>query len=182
MCNVIAINHVPALACRATSPQTTAGMQQCRKTKGRRGHTQTDFRSHVVAAAAHSSNSGRALQAQRGFLPFTLVVRRERDITLMLFTGDFAHTHTKKNNYGEFLGGGIAGEEEKRGSNLEAGGGGFKSSANGRQIFDKAFQAICFGLRLGDRQSRVWRREMRGVEAAEDGEGAAGNRQNAILT
>lgn len=42
----------------------------------------------------------------------------------MLFTGDFEHTHTKKNNYVEFLGGGIAGEEEERGSNLEAVGGG----------------------------------------------------------
>lgn len=132
MCNVIAINHVTALACRATSPQTAAGMQQCEKTKGRCGHTETDFRSHVVVAAAHSSNSGRALQAQHDFLPFALVVRRERDVTLMLFTRDFAHT--KKNNYGEFFGGGIAGEEkeeEERGSNLEAGGGASKVTLTG---------------------------------------------------
>lgn len=60
------------------------------------------------------------------------------------------------------------------GFNFRGGWGGFKSSANGRQIFDRAFQAICFGLRLGDRQSRAWRREMRGVETAEDGEGRQG--------
>lgn len=50
----------------------------------------------------------------------------------MLFTGNFAHTHTKKNNYGEFLGG-IAGEEEEeeRGSNLEAGGGASKVALTG---------------------------------------------------
>lgn len=97
VCNVIAINHGPALARRATSPQTAAGMRQReKKTKGRRGRAQIDFRSHVVAAAAaHSSNSGRALRAQRRFLPFALVVRREGDVTLMLFTGDFARTHAR---------------------------------------------------------------------------------------
>lgn len=51
----------------------------------------------------------------------------------MLFTWDFAHTHTKTNNYGEFSGGGIAGEEEKgeKGSNLEAGGGASKVALTG---------------------------------------------------